>query len=99
MTEPKTEDMQARVAREEGFFHLTPKGWVRVDRGPYPAERVETWKYELVQPASDAKANVRLTRVWHDASKNEEARAALRNCFGTAVSPNRNRNVVLTCHD
>jgi hypothetical protein len=82
---------------DEGYFHLTPDGWVRIDRKPYPANRVETWKYQMEKPALDAKARVRLSRLWVLPAANEASRDALRVRFGDAVMPNPDRNVELDC--
>jgi hypothetical protein len=45
--------------RDSGDFHLTAKGWIRKNTEPFPADRLETWRYEMVQPSGDAKAQVR----------------------------------------
>ncbi len=82
---------------DEGYFHLTPHGWVRFDRKPYPSDRVETWKYQMEKPAPDAKARVRLSRLWVLSTADEASRDALRVRYGDAVMPNPDRNVELNC--
>ena len=49
---------------EQGYFHLTPTGWVRQDQVPFPQDRCETWLYEMEWPQEDAKERVTLTRIW-----------------------------------
>ena len=49
---------------DSGYFHLTPKGWVRKDIAPFPEDRCETWLYEMEWPAEDAKEQVILTKIW-----------------------------------
>lgn len=82
---------------DEGFFHLTPTGWVRKDHGLVPEERVETWLYRMERPSPSAKARVRLTRIWTSQDIDEHSRDALRARFGDAVTPNADQNVLLTC--
>ena len=56
---------EAKFPRSDGgYFHLTPKGWVRKDVAPFPQDRCETWAYEMEWPAEDAKEQVTLTKVW-----------------------------------
>lgn len=81
--------------RESGYFHLTPKGWVRGDRSPFPADRCETWLYEMEWPHEDAKEQVTLTKVW--VSPSATANDDLRTRFGDAVAPTPERNVKLEC--
>jgi hypothetical protein len=97
MAKTVTEDLRERVKDDQGYFHLTPKGWIRADREPYPRERVETWEYKMEQPADDAKQRVRLTRVWYDSTQCDASRDALRDRFGDAVEPAPDRNVLLAC--
>ncbi len=40
---------------DRGYFHLTEHGWMRQDLPPFPANRAETWRYEMERPAEDAK--------------------------------------------
>ena len=80
---------------ESGYFHLTPKGWVRQDSGPFPGDRRETWLYEMEWPHEDAKEQVPLTKVW--ASSDSSENDGLRVRFGDAVPPTPTRNVKLEC--
>lgn len=82
---------------ERGFFHLTPMGWLRWDTPPFPADRVETWAYEMECPADDAKERVCLTRTWACPAISEQGRAAFRALYGQPVQPQQNRNVTLEC--
>ena len=36
---------------DEGYLHLTEKGWVRCDFEPFPTDRLETWHYETNTPS------------------------------------------------
>jgi hypothetical protein len=80
-----------------GFFHLTPEGWSRRDREPFPADRVETWRYEMFCPAADAKERVCLTRIWSRPGARSEEREILRARFGTPLAATPERNVTLEC--
>jgi hypothetical protein len=82
---------------ETGFYHLTPKGWLRQDHMPVPEDRVETWSYEMVCPADDARDEVYLRRIWASPSTTSEVRDALRAKFGDPLSPTTTRNVTLEC--
>jgi len=82
---------------DKGYFHLTPKGWVRQDNLPYPEDRVETWLYELECPAEDAKDRVYLTRIWVSSDTAAKARDALRTQFGEPMMATPERNVTLEC--
>jgi hypothetical protein len=84
---------------DRGDYHLTAKGWIRKDTEPYPADRLETWRYEMVQPAADAKAQVRLTRIWARADLSETQSTALHARFGEAVLPSPERHVILDCRN
>jgi hypothetical protein len=83
---------------ESGYFHLAPNGWIRKDREPFPPDRLETWKYQLEQPAPDAKDEVTLTRVWISKDVTDAQSVALHGRHGEAVEPTLDRNVVLDCH-
>lgn len=80
-----------------GYFHLTGEGWVRKDTQPFPAGRLETWRYEEERPAIDAKERIRLTRIWHDPSATEHQLEALHAHFGEAVCPDADRHITLDC--
>lgn len=82
---------------ERGFFHLTPDGWVRQDRQPFPTDRIETWAYEMECPADDAKEQVCLTRTWACPSMSEQGRAAFHSLHGQPIQPQTNRNVKFEC--
>jgi hypothetical protein len=83
---------------ENGYFHLTPDGWTRKDSGPPPANRLETWKYQLERPSPDAKDEVTLTRVWISKDVTEAQSIKLHTRHGEAVDATRERNVILDCH-
>jgi hypothetical protein len=82
---------------EQGVIHLTPNGWVRRDRAPFPKDRLESWSFERERPAEDAKEQVCLTRTWICAGSAKDVRAALHNRFGAPFQPNRTRNVLMEC--
>jgi len=84
--------------RENGYFHLTPNGWTRKDSGAPPADRLETWKYELERPAPDAKDEVTLTRIWISKEVTSAQSVTLHTRHGEAVEATRERNVTLDCH-
>jgi len=83
---------------ENGYFHLSSNGWTRKDRGPPPADRLETWKYQLERPAPDAKDEVTLTRVWISKDLTEAQSNTLHARHGEAIEANPKRNVVLYFH-
>lgn len=80
-----------------GFFHLTPVGWMRRDRQPFPEDRIETWGYAMEQPAEDTKELVHLTRVWVKPGTTPQSCKALHDSFGEPVTPSLERNLTLTC--
>ena len=82
---------------ESGYFHLTPNGWVRKDMEPFPADRCETWRYEMEWPAEDAKEQVTLTKLWVSRKSPGSTNEALHARFGNPVSPNLKRNIMLEC--
>jgi hypothetical protein len=82
---------------ERGFYHLTPDGWLRRDRQPFPKDRVETWAYEMECLAEDAKERVCLTRTWVQPKVQSEAREDLHARFGELIAPTTERNVTLEC--
>ena len=82
---------------ECGFFHLTPDGWVRRDREPFPKNRVETWAYEMECLAEDAKERVCLTRTWVQPEFPSQARENLHFRFGEPMAATPERNVTLEC--
>lgn len=83
--------------KERGLFHLTPQGWRRGDNQPFPADRIETWTYEMECPAEDAKEQVCLTRTWICSTATSQVSAALHARFGEPVLPTPERNVTLEC--
>jgi hypothetical protein len=85
------------LCSDKGYFHLTPIGWVRCDQAPFPQDRVETWRYEMEQPESDAKENDRLTRVWFDTRVPMVSRERLRTLYGEAVAPRPDRRLTIQC--
>jgi len=82
---------------DSGYLHLSPAGWVRKDEQPFPANRLETWRYEMERPAADAKERVHLTRIWADPGVPGSRIAGLHAQFGDAVAARKDRHVVLDC--
>jgi len=82
---------------DSGFFHLTPQGWVRRDNRPFPADRVETWSYEMECLAEDAKEQVCLTRIWENSRITPQDHDVIRARFSEPMLPTVERNVVLEC--
>ncbi|HVZ68360.1 MAG TPA: hypothetical protein VG891_02780 [Rhizomicrobium sp.] len=89
--------MSVPPQNDAGYFHLTEKGWIRHDNLPYPADRIETWRYEGARPAQYAKEQIRLTRIWCDPHKTEAQRGLIRAQFGNAVAPSEDRHLILDC--
>ena len=81
---------------DEGYLHLTGKGWVRCDVEPFPADRLETWHYETNTPSPAHKELVHLTRIWTATRTDAEIDAA-RHRYGEAVEPSANRHIVVDC--
>lgn len=81
--------------RDRGYLHLTPAGWIRCDAVPFPADRVETWLYEMDQPEEDAKEMDCLTRLWISDAKSAEEIEQLRAKFGDPVPPAKDRKITL----
>ncbi len=82
---------------EHGFYHLRSDGWCRKDHMPFPEDRLETWAYEMEQPAEDAKEHINLTRTWTKPGMSAEGLGAFHVCFGEALLPTVSRNVTLEC--
>lgn len=82
---------------ESGYYHLTPKGWVRRDLVPFPDDRCETWLYEMEWPQEDAKQRVTLTKIWVSPRSDRIANDDLRAYFGEPIAPSPSRNVTLEC--
>jgi hypothetical protein len=82
---------------ERGFYHLMADGWCRKDDQPFPKGRLETWAYEMVQPAEDAKERICLTRTWKRRDKSPEELSAFHARFGEPLIPTVSRNVTLGC--
>ena len=82
---------------ERGFYHLLADGWHRKDRQPFPADRLETWAYEMEQLAEDAKERICLTRTWTKPGVSAEGLNELHARFGEALGPAVGRNVTLEC--
>ena len=51
---------------DEGAFHLTPAGWLRVDEEPFPADRIETWRYSMYQALGWSREHKSLYCEWVD---------------------------------
>jgi hypothetical protein len=82
---------------ERGFFHLSSDGWHRKDQMPFPDDRLETWAFEMEQPAEDAKERINLTRTWKRPGMSREGLEAFHACFGEPMLPTESRNVTLKC--
>jgi hypothetical protein len=82
---------------ECGFYHLTADGWCRKDTQPFPEDRLETWAYEMEQPAEDAKERISLTRTWKNPDLSSESLGAFHAWFGEPLLPTVARNVILEC--
>ena len=82
---------------ERGFYHLMSDGWHRKDQMPFPEDRLETWAFEMEQPAEDAKERIYLTRTWTRPGMSPEGLNAFHHCFGEALRPTVSRNVTLEC--
>ena len=82
---------------ERGFYHLLSDGWHRKDQGPFPEDRLETWAYEMEQPAEDAKERISLIRTWKRPGLSAEGLGAFHARFGEALLPTVSRNVTLEC--
>lgn len=80
-----------------GYFHLTPKGWIRKDVEPFPQDRSETWHYEMEWPAEDAKEQVTLTKIWVSPAASAAGNEKLHAQFGHPLMPSRTRSVKLEC--
>ena len=94
----KAKEFCAFPKTERGYFHLTPRGWERLDSPPFPADRCETWYYEMDRAASDAKEQVTLARSWICPHYEPKRAEFLHARFGDAVLPSTNRNVTLKCY-
>lgn len=77
---------------DEGLFHLTPDGWVREDDEPYPADRVETWRYKSSQTSGWSKEYRNLTCIWADPNISRQERDAPRKKHGWPGLDPRDRN-------
>ncbi len=84
---------------ECGIYHLTPAGWTRKDRAPFPSDRIETWVCEIDQPSTDAKEQVRLTRLWIAPGTKDADCARLHRRFGEAIVPSHDRLLTLSCQE
>ncbi len=82
---------------DRGYFHLTEHGWMRQDLPPFPANRAETWRYEMERPAEDAKERVCLTKIWSRPAISAESLAALQSRYGEPLAPTPERNITLEC--
>jgi hypothetical protein len=82
---------------DEGYFHLSPRGWCRKDKQPFPWDRFETWHYEMDRPSAVAKQQVHLTRIWIRRDVPESERRTLRGRFGEAVAPEVDKSILVQC--
>jgi hypothetical protein len=82
---------------ERGLYHLTPSGWIRQDKPPFPTDRAETWSYQIIYISDDAKERIWLTRIWKDCHLDSGDRKALRGRFGMPVDLQTGRNITLQC--
>ena len=76
---------------DEGAFHLTPAGWLRVDEEPFPADRIETWRYSMYQALGWSREHKSLYCEWVDPAIAREERDLLRKKYGwpDGLAPSR----------
>ena len=84
---------------DTGYYHLTPDGWRRKDFEPYPANRVETWRYESETPSDAAKEQIHLVRLWSSTGASTAQRAQLRAKFGVPIEIAHDRHITIDCRD
>jgi hypothetical protein len=84
---------------DEGFYHLTPDGWERRDAEPFPAGRLETWRFHTEVPSDAAKQQVHLERLWEAPDLTPEQRAHLRRRFGYPIQPAHDLHLTIDCRD
>lgn len=83
------------LSQGHGYYHLTPRGWFRVDQVPFPSDRVETWYVETALPAEGAKERDRLTRIWVASDVPAETLEEIRARFGDAIVLRKDRVIQL----
>ncbi|HWB54375.1 MAG TPA: hypothetical protein VG722_09280 [Tepidisphaeraceae bacterium] len=81
---------------DSGYFHLTEDGWVRKDDRPFPANRLETWRYEMECESEADKEKVHLTRIWSGTAPERADR--LRQRYGEAIPPSHERHITVDCN-
>jgi hypothetical protein len=84
---------------DEGFFHLTATGWRRQDTSPFPADRIETWRFRSETPADDAKQQVHLERLWICHHTPAEERDQIRAHFGYPFRASHDLHLTIDCRD
>ena len=79
----------------EGAFHLTPAGWLRVDDEPFPADRIETWRYSMHQASGWSREHRSLYCEWGDQAIAREERDTLRKKYGWPYGLTPSRDTVI----
>jgi hypothetical protein len=67
---------------DAGYFHLTEKGWVREDDEPFPAYRIETWRYSMHQASGWSREQRSLSCEWVAPNLDRAERDKIREKFG-----------------
>lgn len=84
---------------DEGFYHLTATGWQRRDIQPFPADRIETWRFRSETPADDAKQRVHLERLWISHHITASERDQIRARFGYPFWASHDLHLTIDCRD
>lgn len=63
---------------DDGFWHLTPNGWVRKDEEPFPSDRLETWHYSMSQASGWSQEHRSWTCTWASPDHSRADRDMLR---------------------
>jgi hypothetical protein len=79
---------------DEGFYHLTPRGWVRKDVEPFPEGRVETWRYTMHQSSGWSEERRKLHCRWVEPNVSRDERDSLRKQFGWPYGPRSKHSVI-----
>ena len=90
---------RAYPVADEGFYHLTTTGWQRKDHRPFPAGRIETWRFESEKPANEVKEQVHLTRLWASTDLTPQQRDLFRVRFGYPVRAARGVHLIIDCRN
>ena len=80
---------------DEGAFHLTPAGWLRVDDEPFPADRIETWRYSMHKASGWSREHRSLYCEWADHAIAREERDTLRKKYGWPYGLTPSRDTII----